>query len=95
MIDVEEEVLTLYIISSGDGNGGRGSWRTLNNREWSELLTYPKKKDQPQQQQQQQQQQRQHQQQQDDTVDDVDADDVLTSMSTSSREENKSCDWTQ
>ena len=59
---------------------------TLNDREWSEQLTSPTKKDQPQQ------QQRQHPHQQDDTVDDVDADDVLTSMSTSSREENKSCD---
>ena len=59
---------------------------TLNDREWSELLTSPTKKDQPQQ------QQRQHHQQQDDTVDDVDADDVLTSTSTSSRVENESGD---
>ena len=62
---------------------------TLNDREWSKLLTSPTKKDQPQQQQQH------HQQQQDDTVDDVDAEDVLTSTSTSTREEKESYDWTQ
>ena len=59
---------------------------TLNDREWSKLLTSPTKKEQPQQ------QQRQHHQQQDDTVDDVDAENVLTSTLTSSREEIKSCD---